>query len=159
MKPISTESKKALLGVLGVALILIIGGAIFYGLPALSATVFRLANPIAEITFVVDLLILPLALLKKLRLWVGFALWASSVIFGIVLWTFSAILCFVFYGYSGLFFGLIWLGIGVFPVAFLAAALHSEWVLVAALVVEAILTVGAKTIGSAMIESTRTGFG
>lgn len=151
----SIRTKFVMVGVaLGAAgLIFFVTGARLFGLPALSARVLQFANPVAEVTFVVDLLMLPLALSKKLRISVGFAIRVSSFVFGIVLWMFSAIVCFVFWGYSGLFLGLACLGAGVFPVAFLAAALHSQWVLVSALAVEGILTVGAWAIGSAMIDS------
>jgi len=155
----SIRTKFVKVGVaLGAAgLIFFMAGARLFGLPALSARVLQFANPVAEVTFVVDLVMLPLALSKKLRISVGFAIRVSAFVFGIVLWMFSAIVCFVFWRYLGVFLGLICLGVGVLPVAFLAAALHSQWVLVAALGVEAILTLGAWAIGSALVESVRLG--
>jgi hypothetical protein len=144
-------------GTLAIGLVVFLVGAGLYGLPAFSARVLPFANPVAELAFVVDLLILPLGLFQRLRLPVGFIIRASSMVFGIVLWMFSAIVCFVFWKYAGLVAGLLCLGVGVFPFALLAAALHSQWVLVAALAVEAGLTLSAWAIGKAMIESTRGG--
>ena len=111
-----------------------------YGVPRVSLVVYRIASPLFGIALAIDLSSLPFAFIKRARAMVSMVLFVSSYLFGIILWTYSAGMVFVFWGYIGLLVGLIWLGVGVVPVAFLAASLHSDWVIVANILIGLFLT-------------------
>lgn len=75
----------------------------------------------------------------------------SRNVFGIVLWTFSAIISYSLWGYFGLFFGLVWMGVGVVPVAVVAAALHGYWFLAFVILGQVILVFGSRFLGLTFI--------
>ena len=95
-----------------------------------------------------DLLLLPFAVSRKLRRTVGAVIFVSSYLFGLVLWFFSAIVAFSYWGYLGLFIGLIWLGIGVVPVALLAAALNKAWAIAGVIAADFVFVMGARILGA-----------
>jgi len=130
--------------------ILLLTSIYLYGVPRVSAVVYRIASPLSGIALLIDILCLPLALLKRARSFVGTVWVISSFVFGVILWTYSAVVSYLFWGYLGLFVGLIWLGVGVVPVAFLAAALHASWAVVANIILALILTFGARFLGMAL---------
>src|SRR5690242_18068807 len=69
----------------------------------------------------------PLCIFRKIRPWVGVGFYVASYVFGICLFGFSCLFVVYIWGYGGLFAGLVLGGIGVVPVAFLAALLHAHW--------------------------------
>ena len=115
-----------------------------YGVPRVSLIVYRIASPLFGFALAIDILSLPLALIKRARHIVSMVLFVSSYLFGMILWTYCAGMSFVFWGYTGLFVGLIWLGVGVVPVALLAASLHSDWMIVGNILFGLFLTFGAR---------------
>jgi len=124
------------------------GGVAFYGLPRVSVYVYRFASPVSGWVFILDLLLLPFAVSRKLRRTVGAVIFVSSYLFGLVLWFFSAIVAFSYWGYLGLFIGLIWLGIGVVPVALLAAALNKAWAIAGVIAADFVFVMGARILGA-----------
>ena len=124
---------------------LAIGLAISVAVFVYPAAVSLVAYRIAWIALAVDLLSLPFALIKRARGIVCLVLMASSIVFAAALWCFSAGITFAFWGYTGLIIGIIFAGVGVFGIALLTAALHSDWVIVANLLVGLFLAVGAPT--------------
>jgi len=133
----------AAFAVLGVGLVLLVS-IFLYGVPRVSLVVYRIASPLFGIALAIDILSLPLALIKRARRVVSIVLLISSYLFGVILWTYSAGMSFVFWGYFGLFVGLVWLGVGVVPVALLAASLHSDWMIVGNILFGLFLTFGAR---------------
>lgn len=86
----------------------------------LSAYLFLL--PIAWILLAVVVIVLaPLTMSRRTRGWAGLMLVISSYIIGLTTWTLSAALTFSYFGWFWLAFGLLFLGIGVFPMALWAA--------------------------------------
>lgn len=136
----------ALAGLLGLAAFLVIGIAItavyLYGVPRVALVIYKIANPLSGIVLLIDLLLLPFTLWARARALIGPVLLVSSYLFGIILWSYSAGMAFVFWGYAGLFFGLIWLGVGVVPVALLASALNSAWTVFGNIILGLVLTFG-----------------
>lgn len=130
-----------------IAGIAIVGGCL-YGLPRVSLLVYRFSNPAAGFVFLLDLLFLPLAVLRRLRRAIGAMIFVSSFLFGLNLWLLSAMVAFSFWGYFGLFIGLIWVGIGVVPVALLAAAFGGAWALVGAITANFAFVRGARILGA-----------
>jgi hypothetical protein len=54
---------------------------------------------------------------------------------------------YAFWGFLGLFLGLIWVGVGVVPIAVITAVLHREWVLTFMLLGDLVLVFGCRTLG------------
>jgi hypothetical protein len=70
--------------------------------------------------------LLPLCIFRKLRTWAGVAFVYASLIFGAMLFAYSCLFVVEVWGYGGLAIGLIFAGVGVVPVALLAALLHAQ---------------------------------
>jgi hypothetical protein len=69
------------------------------------------------------------------------------------LWTYSVGIAWLLWGFAGLFIGLIFLGIGVVPVAFVAGLVKADWVVVETLLISVFLTFGSRALGMAMQHS------
>lgn len=91
--------------------------------------VLPIINNVYAIAVVFDIaILLPLALFKKTRGFAGTGLYLSSYIFGLNLWIFSFLMAYAFWGVVGVFLGIIFLGVGVVPVAALAFLVHGLWI-------------------------------
>jgi len=91
--------------------------------------------------------LLPLCIFRKLRPYVGVAFAYASLVFGAMLWAYSCLFAFDVWGYGGLIIGLIFAGVGVVVIAFLAALLHAQWWVLLDLVVGIVLTFGTRILG------------
>jgi hypothetical protein len=107
------------------------------------------------IAFAICLLVLlPLSIFRKLRPWTGLGIFFASFLFGTMLFAFSCLVVLELWGVFGLVVGLILAGVGVLPVAFLAALFHGEWALLGYVVLGTVLTYGTRTLGIRLAEST-----
>ena len=70
---------------------------------------------------VIVLVFLPLAIWHKTRNAAGVGLLVTAYIFGVVTWLFCAAVTFGLFGWIGLIIGLLVLGVGVIPIAIIAA--------------------------------------
>ena len=93
------------------------------------------------------LVLLPLCLFRKTRPWAGVGFYGSSYLFGIMLFAYSCLFVVDVWGYTGLAVGLIFAGVGVVPVAVLAAVLHAEWAVLLWLLFTIVLTFGTRFLG------------
>ena len=85
----------------------------------LSLPIFRF---ISYTIFLVDIIIfLPLLAVKKFKRFSGSGLLISSYLFGITLWLWCLVLTFKLWGWLALVIGVVLCGIGVVPIALLAA--------------------------------------
>jgi hypothetical protein len=96
--------------------------------------------------------LLPLCIFRKLRPYVGVAFAYASLVFGAMLWAYSCLFAFDVWGYGGLIIGLIFAGVGVVPVALLAALLHAQWWNLLDLVVGIVLAFGTRILGAWLSE-------
>ena len=96
--------------------------------------------------------LLPLCIFRKLRPYVGVAFVYASLVFGAMLWACSCLFAFDVWGYGGLIIGLIFAGVGVIVIAFLAAVLHAQWWVLLDLVVGIVLTFGTRLLGAWLSE-------
>ena len=96
--------------------------------------------------------LLPLCIFRKLRPYVGVAFVYASLVFGAMLWAYSCLFAFDVWGYGGLIIGLIFAGVGVIVIAFLAAVLHAQWWVLLDLVVGIVLTFGTRLLGAWLSE-------
>src|ERR1035438_6796518 len=70
---------------------------------------------------------LPLCVFRRTRPWAGAGYVYASYVFGLMLWAYSCLFVVYAWGYGALAVGLIFAGVGVVPVALLAAIFHAEW--------------------------------
>jgi hypothetical protein len=135
-----------MVGVLGIGLLLLwlfVGGMVWA-----SAKLLPWLDAAGQIAFDICILVfLPLCIFRKTRVWAGMGFYIASFVFGTFLAAFSCVVAFQIWGFVGLVFGLIFFGVGVVPVAFLATLFHSEWHLFWEIVIGIILTFGSRALG------------
>ena len=108
---------------------------------------------LSEIMILLTIIIfLPLSIFKRTRKVTGLVILFSSYLYGITIWLISAIITFSYWGTIGLVFGLVILGIGVFPMAFFAIFREGIWDLLIMLVIGAALVFTVRLVGSFIIE-------
>jgi hypothetical protein len=90
---------------------------------------------------------LPLCIFGRTRPWAGVGYVYASYVFGLMLWAYSCLFVVYAWGYGALAVGLIFAGVGVVPVALLAAIFHAEWSVLLELVVSIVLTFGTRFLG------------
>jgi hypothetical protein len=78
-----------------------------------------------HLALLIDIVLLPLALSRRARIHIGWLLAFSSFVFGASLWFMSALITFTLWGTFALIVGLFLLGLGVVPMAIIAAAMRS----------------------------------
>lgn len=96
--------------------------------------------------------LLPLCIFRKVRPYVGVAFGYASLVFTLMLWAYSCLFAFDVWGYGGLIVGLVFMGLGVVAVAFLAALLHAQWWVVLDLIVGVFLSLGTHLLGAWLSE-------
>jgi len=90
---------------------------------------------------------LPLCIFRKTRPWAGVGYYYASYVFGTMLFAYSCLFAVFAWGYGALAVGLIFAGVGVVPVALLAALFHSEWSVLWELIFGILLTFGTRFLG------------
>jgi hypothetical protein len=129
------------------AVLLFLGAAAVGGMVWVSATIYPWVAPVAGVCLLIDAVLLPLAIFRRLRGPISFALVVSSYVYGLSLWLYSCLLAFILWGYAGLYVGLAFVGVGVVPVAFIATLLGSHWHQLGAILLVVALTYGARIGG------------
>lgn len=124
----SADNKSALLGcALFIGMFALAGGAIL-GMTAFSLWVFKWTFPAYAITIGACLFILaPLAFFPKTQGTSAIGFLIAAYAFHLILWVWSMAYTYSIWGMTGVIIGLILAGVGVVPVAMLAALLHGEW--------------------------------
>jgi hypothetical protein len=90
---------------------------------------------------------LPLCIFRQTRPWAGVGYVYASYVFGLMLWAYSCLFVVYAWGYGALAIGLVFAGVGVVPVALLAAIFHAEWSVLLEVVVGVVLTFGTRFLG------------
>lgn len=136
-----------IIGLIILVVILIEGGIV------LAAKIYPfLIKATTIITFLSVFILVPLALFKKTRSYAGIGMYFASYLFGFSLWIYSALIAYVLWGFLALLIGLFIAGIGVLPIAFLAALLNGEWAIIGNLIYMIVLTYGSRVLGMYLIE-------
>jgi hypothetical protein len=94
----------------------------------------------------------PLCIFRKTRPWAGIGFAYASLVFGLELWAYSCLFVVYKWGYVGLGIGLLFAGVGVVPMAFVAAILHAEWSALLEIVLGLCLTFGTRYLGMRLTE-------
>ena len=135
----------AAIAIMGVLLVL--AGSAIYGLAWISDQIFPWVVWVFWITLAIALLVLgPLAVFSRTRMFAAYGLAVCSVVFGISAWIFSMVVAYNLWGLVALVIGLVFAGVGVVPVAFLAALFKGEWVILLMVVVLVALTFGSRLL-------------
>ncbi len=125
-----------------------------YGLAWFVKNALPWLSLVCVIVFAICLLVLlPLSIFRKVRPWTGLGLFFASFLFGTMLFAFSCLVVLQLWGGFGLAVGLVLAGVGVVPVAFLAALFHGEWALLGYVVLGTVVTYGTRTLGIRLVES------
>ncbi len=96
-------------------------------------------------------ILLPMSAFSRSRAWAGVGCYYASFVFGAMLWAYSCLFVVFNWGYGALAVGLIFAGVGVLPVALLAALFHAEWSVLLELVFGIMLTFGTRVFGTWLI--------
>ncbi|HTT82739.1 MAG TPA: hypothetical protein VMF67_04615 [Rhizomicrobium sp.] len=96
------------------------------------------------------LILLPLAFFRYTRPASAIGFMIASFIFGASLWFYGFFLAFGYWGYVGIIFGIMMGGIGVVPVAFLAAVVHGAWMFVCDLTIFTVVTFVSRAVSLAI---------
>lgn len=110
-------------------------------------------SPVMWFMLVFDVVVfLPLLIFKKTRGYAGVGIYISSYVFGITLWLLGLLVAYFLWGFLAVFIGLILAGVGVVPVAMLAALFNGEWSLLGLMIFFTVITFGARFLGIYMVE-------
>jgi hypothetical protein len=136
------------LGIVTVSLIIAVVGLLVAGAAWVARVVFPWTSVIAEIMFCVSLFIFtPLAIPRKTRPWAGLGIFYSSFVFGLDCWLFCFLITYVTLGAFWTVVGLLFVGLGVVPLAIIGGALHGLWSYVGGVFILFILTFASRSIG------------
>jgi len=132
------------------------GGAVLIGfalLPVLfikggiwfSQTILPFMKRLSELTTVVVVLVLlPCAIFKRLRGFASIGLLVGSFVYGATLWLLAFLVTFQLWGWVALLIGMCFLGVGVVPIAMLAAVSKGEWPIFWSMVITLGFVIGAR---------------
>src|ERR1700730_13449361 len=134
--------------ILAMAAMWAIGIALVFFLGKYSEIIFGWTRAIAEWALVICVLVLaPLGLFRKTRGISAMGYFIASYIFGTNLFIFSVLVVLQIWGVTALIIGLLFAGVGVLPVAFLASIFHREWYTFGQLSLGLVFTWGTRAFG------------
>jgi hypothetical protein len=103
-------------------------GALLVGLTWFSAHALPWINTARDIALLFSILVfLPMLVFKRSRHSGATCLFFASYVFGLDCWVVSFIFTYAILGVFWLLVGLLMFGVGVFPMALIALALHRAW--------------------------------
>lgn len=147
-------------GVLGCLIYLVFGfGGIalvvmlIRGVPWIAENVYPIVSLICTILL---LLLVPisivLSIFRQTRPWAGLGFTFSSYALGLTLWLWSLILAYVMAGTVWMIIGLLFAGVGVVFVAFVASLVHGEWAVAIQVGIMTILVYFLRGVGGYLVE-------
>jgi hypothetical protein len=131
---------------IGVMVAMIVIAMLFFsGVAYVSSLVIPWLFDAAWIAFGVLLFImLPLSLFRGTRVFSCYGFFIGSYAFGLCGWVLGFLVTYSLWGFIGVAVGLFIFGIGVVPVAMLAAAIHGTWEVAWELLALLVLTFGSR---------------
>lgn len=102
-------------------------------------------------------ILLPLAIFKRTRLFAGVVLYLFSYIFGATTWVLGFIVTLSFWGFWGVFIGLLLAGIGVVPLGMIASAINGQWGVFWILSANLVFVIATRAIAISLIEHSEGG--
>ncbi len=137
-----------MVGLILLAILVLTGGV------WLSAVIYPIIVIVSRFTFIVSIFILlPLSIFRKTRFFSGQSLLVASYVIGFSTWMWSFLLVYSAWGFWGLIVGLFLLGVGVVPVAMLAALVNGQWSILIELVLCILVIYGGRVLAIKLMES------
>jgi len=116
-------------------------------------TIQPFVNWLAGILFLVNLIVLLVALVPKARGVAGIIIYISSYIYGLSTWIFGFAVTLALWGWLAVIIGVMMGGVGVVPIGMLAAIFKGNWAIFWSLLLSAILTYGSRLIGTLLVNN------
>lgn len=127
-----------------------------FGMTRVSMNVLPWLMPAFFWTLAVCVFLLgPLALLTKTRGFAASGFLLSSYVFGAILWVWALLLTFDLWGMFAVVIGILFLGVGIVPVALLAVIFHAEWSSLGDLAIMIVSTFGFRILAVWLGEKAR----
>ena len=95
---------------------------------------------------------LPLGIFKKTKAASGIGIYVSSYIYGLTLWLWGLLVTYMIWGKLAVFIGLFIYGVGVVPMAMIAAAIEGDWMTTGSISLLLLLTFGSRILGLYFIQ-------
>lgn len=118
-----------------------------------GATILPLVSWLTGILFAINVIALLVAISRKTRGVVGIIIFISSYVYGLQTWITGLLVTLALWGWIAVIIGLFMGGIGVVPIGMAAAIFNGHWGIFFVLLVNVILTYGARAIGMSLAES------
>jgi len=136
-----------LVGVLALAIITALTVVLVFGMTWVSMKVLPWLMPTFFGTLAVCLLLLgPTALFRRTRGFSAIGLMIASHVFGAILWIWSFLLTLSLWGTVAVVIGLLFAGVGIIPMAVLAAIFHAQWSSLGDMAIMLVATFGLRAI-------------
>jgi hypothetical protein len=120
----------------------------FVGATAVSFWVREWIPVVFWINLLITFFILgPLSLIPPARFIAASGFLIASIVFGVMIWVCGFGVTYEAWGMGGVIIGLVFAGVGIVPVAMLAALLQGEWQALIGFVILIVLTFGLRALG------------
>lgn len=144
-----------LIGLIVLALLVALSVTFLFGLTWVSVKVLPWLKPAFLLTLAASIFLCgPLALFRRTRGAAAAGLMIASYVFGAILWITALLLTYQLWGTLAVIIGLLILGVGIVPIALLAAIFSAEWWHLADLVVLLLLTFGIRVLALWLADKT-----
>jgi hypothetical protein len=113
---------------------------------------YPVVSDIALLIFLFDLIIaLPISFFRKARVLSGNTILYSSWVFGLQLWLSGLMLTWQIWGLGVALLGILFLGVGVVPIAMLATLFNGKWFELLQLILSIVLVFGSRLLGAYIV--------
>ena len=143
-----------LMWAVGLVALVTLAAAFFWGAEWASIHLFEPAATASGWLFWICLLILlPLAIFRRTRLVACYGLFIASFIFGATIWMAGFLTTLDYWGVGAVFVGLFMMGVGVVPMAILAALFQAPWWVAGVLTLGLVVTYGCRMLALTLAAS------
>jgi hypothetical protein len=116
---------------------------------------------VQQVVGVVVLVVIPISLLLAVfrgtsRAVGGIGLFASSYVVGLYVWLWSLVVAYVLAGTTWMVIGIIFGGVGVIPIAFVAAVIRAEWWIAIQIGISVVIIGALRGFGMLLVEKGET---
>lgn len=134
-------------GMVAVLVMLAIPIMLLFGMAWVSVKISPWLMPAFFWTLALCIFVLaPLSFLAKTRGFAAIGFLFSSYVFGAILWVSALLLAWELWGMVAVIIGILIAGVGVVPVALLAALFHGEWASIGDLAILLVATFGIRAL-------------
>jgi hypothetical protein len=118
----------------------------------LFGKIYPVVSDLALLIFLFDLIIaLPISFFRKARVLSGNTILYSSWVFGLQLWLSGLMLTWQIWGLGVALLGILFLGVGVVPIAMLATLFNGKWFELLQLILSLVLVFGSRLLGAYIV--------